>query len=369
MIYFLVNNTYHLELDLRLAEELTDKGLGLIQVPLALGPIVKHSMFNRVLCFENVKFASLTKFLRSPCAKVKIERKLDLLLQIEQSDILLVHSEIPSMNQLLIQKFYDKGAKVFLLEDGPATIVDNNWPIFETPLSNKIRTFFLRRIQGLRYSSILKIGDQNLPRMEDFIFEGIIVNYGDEINRDINLYTLRQKKEIFEIVFEKGALFLSQPLYKWYLSEDDYVNYIDEILHVSERFEPFYFKFHPSDSIKVKEAIENILVRKYSKIILIKEQETAEKLIMTYRVRYAISVNSTVLVNLVNKNITPIFLNQLFFREFPSVESESFSNFLGSFNCYSPNDYVEVRPGFKALRTDGMKRKTYSISEILNLER
>ena len=365
MIYFLINNNYHLELDLRLAKQLDNYNLGLIQVPYSLDVLVKHPLFDKVLSIENKNFSSFTRFFLHPLERIQIKKRINAILKIDQNDILLVHTEIPSINQYLIQKFYDRGAKVFLLEDGTATICDNNLPVLKAGFKNKIRTLFLNYVCGLKYTSILNLGGQSLPRMQDSIFNGVIVNYGNEFKREIKLYHLNKEKENFDISFDKGAIFFSQPLYFWSLSEEDYINYIDKILSISDSFSPFYFKFHPSEKEYVKTSIEKIINLKYSKIIIIKEHIIAEKIIDKHPVKYALSFSSTSLLNLIRKGVTPVFLNNLFYQYYPSPDGLSFSDFLTSFNCYSPKTLSEIRPGFKALNKEFVNKKSYSISEIL----
>jgi hypothetical protein len=364
MIYFLINNDYHLDLDLKLAKQLKNRELGLIQVPYSLTVIKESPFFSRILCFNYKLFISIKRLVIKPFEYCRIRKELMRNLKVNSEDILLVHTEIELFNHLIIQLFYENNARVFLIEDGTATISDNNLPLQKGRIVDKVKTFFLR-LNRLKYSSILNFGHQTLPRMKDHLFKGIIVNFGESINRNIPLYHLRKEIENIEISFSKGAIFFSQPLYMWFLTEEDYIYYINEVLTISNRFSPFFFKFHPSESRFVIDRITELINKNYSGIHIIEEKIIAEMIIYKYPVNYAITFNSTASLNLINKGIIPIYLNNIFTEKFPSNDGYSFSNFLLSIKCNSPKDLNEVKPGFIAFDRIENEKRTYSISEIL----
>lgn len=368
MIYFLVNNNYHLILDLHLAKQLSGHKLGLIQIPFLLDTLSENALFDKIICLEENEYGSIrnTFFHRRNIKKLK--KHIDNILKIEDTDILFVHTEIILLNQYIIQKFYNSNAKIFLLEDGTATMSDNNCEIQRTRMKEKIKTIFLRNIVGLKYTSIVSLGAQVLPRMEDYIFNGIIVNFGNRIKRNIPLYKLRQEQENLKIEYENGCIFFSQALYFWYLSEDEYIKFIEYFLfESSHKFTPFYFKFHPSEKESVKNRISLIIKDRFPNIKIIKEDLVAERLIYTYPVHYAITITSTAALNLINKNVIPIFMINIFNELYPTKDGIVFSNFLKSINCNSPKLISEVEPNFTAFSCKINEDSEYTLIEILNL--
>lgn len=367
MIYFLVNNNYHLVLDLYLAKQLNGHKLGLIQIPFLLDTISENALFEKIICIEQNGYGSIknTFFHRKKMKKLK--KHIDTILKIEDTDILLVHTEIILLNQYIIQKFYNSNAKIFLLEDGTATICDNNCEIQKTRIQDKVKTVLLKKIVGLKYTSIVNLGHQILPRMEDHIFNGVIVNFGDRMKRNIPLYKLKQERESLEIKYYNGCVFFSQALYFWYLTEDEYIKFIEYfLLESSHKFEPFYFKFHPSEKENVKNKISLIIKDKFSNIKIINEELIAERLIYTYPVHYAITITSTAALNLINKNVVPIFMIDIFNDLYPTKDGIVFSDFLKSINCNSPKLISEVAPNFIAFSHKTSDENTYTLKEILN---
>jgi hypothetical protein len=366
VIYFLVNNNYHIELDIRLASQLPGFDLGLIQVPYSLKIITQHNIFKKISCFNFKIHASILRFILHPFEITKIKKIVDNELVIRKDDILMVHTEIDLINQYIIQKFHETGAKVFLLEDGTATMCVYNLFPHRAPLKDRIKVIILKKIYKFRYTEINRYGIQILPVMKDHIFSGIIVNYGDSVLRDIPFYKLKQDKEPISVKFENGAIFFSQPLYLWYLKEDDYIDFLDDLLTVSEEFSPLFFKFHPSDNENVKAIVSKRICENYSRISVIQENDIAENIINKYPVRYAITINSTAALNLINRGIIPLFLNNIFNKKFPDPSFLSFSKFLDSIRCKSPETLAEIRPGFIAIQSDDNSVLTNTLIEIIN---
>lgn len=363
MIYFLINNNYHLDLDLKLAKQLTGHKLGLIQVPYSLNVIDKSNIFSEVFHFPERLYLSL----RHPFQILRIKRIVDNAINPSCNDILFVHAERDLLNQYIIQSFYKVKAKIYLLEDGTATICHYNMPIQKATLKNRLKCIILKKLFNFKYTKIGKYGAETLHTMDDSIFSGVIVNYGNSIRRNIPFYKLTAIKEPIAIHHEEGALFLSQALYLWYNTEKEYIKYVLHLLTISKNFTPFYFKFHPSESEYVKSAITKLITEKYSSITIITEDSIAEDLISKYSVKYAITFNSTSALNLINKGIIPIFLNTLLNKTFPHPIFDSFNQFLKSINYSSPQTLSEIKPGFLAFENTLQKEITKSIREILEL--
>jgi hypothetical protein len=367
MIYFLVNNNYHLDLDYKIARELHYKELGLIQIPYSLNIVNSNPFFSKIHCFNYKVDISIRNFLLDFGHLIKIHKKIDQELIVNRKDVLFVHTDIVLLNQYIISKFQKVGAKIFLLEDGTATMCIYNLTPKRPPFKERIKEFFLRNFYGYKNTSIVSFGAQILPMMKDHVFNGVIVNYGNSILRKIALYKLKLNEEQISNLNPRGAIFFSQPLYYWYLKDYEYISYLEELLKFSNNFDKFYFKFHPSEDKKVEEGIRKMILKKYSRISIIEENEIAENLIHSYPVKYAITFNSTAAMNLVSKGVIPIFLNGLLNSRFADKSFSSFDYFLKTIKCNCPLSEDEVKPGFVAFTSEEQNLSKKSINEILKL--
>jgi hypothetical protein len=68
---------------------------------------------------------------------------------INNSDILLVHTDMDILNQYIIQKFYQCGARVYLLEDGIATITQFNMKEDRAEWKDNLRCLLLNIFTNL----------------------------------------------------------------------------------------------------------------------------------------------------------------------------------------------------------------------------
>lgn len=366
MIYFLVNNNYHIHLDIQLAKQLPEFELGLIQIPYSLNTIEKSDSFHKIYYYPDRLVASIKDLLINPRKITSITKKADNELIPQKHDVLLVHTEMDLLNQHIIKKFYKAGSKVFLLEDGIATVCHYNMVSDKISFKENFRKFLLKYFYNFTYLKLQKYGVQTLPEMKDFIFKGVIVNHGDNIKRDIPLYKLRSVEEPIKFLDQNGVIFFSQPLYIWFLTEKEYVGYIDDLLSVASHFSIFYFKFHPSDNENVKKNIIKIIEDKYPNVVVLNENGIAENIIEKYPVKYAITFNSTAALNLINRGVVPIFINEMFSKLYPLDSSEAFGQFLKSINCHSPSNFDDIKPGFVAFSSDKKEQKKYSLIDIIN---
>lgn len=366
MIYFLVNNNYHVHLDMQLAKQLPEFELGLIQIPYSLTAIEESDLFHKIYYHPDRLVASLKNLLLNPKKIRSIIKKVDTELIPKNTDVLLVHTEMDLLNQHIIKKFYKAGSKIFLLEDGIATICHYNMVSGKISFKENFRKFLLKYFYSFDYLKFKKYGVQTLPEMNNFIFKGVILNHGNNIKRDIPLYKLKPFEEPIKFLDQNGVIFFSQPLYIWFLTEEEYVGYIDDLFSVASHFSTFYFKFHPSDSEDVKNKILKIVEKKHPNVIVLHENGIAESIIEKYPVKYAITFNSTAALNLINRGVVPIFINNMFSKLYPLDSSEAFGQFLKSINCHSPSDFNDIKPGFVAFSSDEKEQKKYSLIDIIN---
>lgn len=366
VIYFLINNNYHINLDMKLAKELVNYELGLIQVPYSLDVIKESDIFSNIYTYEERLIASFKNILFRPHKLKSIIRRVDKTLNPNETDILFVHTDMDVLNQYIIQKFYQSGARVFIVEDGIATITSFNMEKKSVEFKDNLRSFFLKYFYGFKYLKIVKYGVFTQPEMEDFVFNGVLVNYGDSIKRKIPLYKLISDQKQIKVLDENGTIFFNQPLYLFYLPENEFITYIEGLLIISSNFSPFYFKFHPSDSESFKFTMIKLINEKFKNIIIITEDCIAEEIVFKYPVRYVITISSTSAFNLMNSGIIPIFINDMLNKLYPNDNFTAFGQFLKSINCYSPKEINEIKPGFCAFSNVKKDKKRYSIIDIIN---
>lgn len=366
MIYFLINNNYHLHFDMNLAKQLPDFELGLIQIPYSLDVIEESDLFGKIYNYPDRLVASIKSLLLNPKKINGIIKKVDNELIPQNNDVLLVHTEMDFLNQHIIKKFYKAGSKIFLLEDGTATVCHCNMISGKIGVKDNFRKIVLKYFYGFDYLKFKKYGVQTLPEMENFIFKGVILNHGDNIKRDIPLYKLKPVEQPIEFLDQNGVIFFSQAMYLWFLTEEEYTVYIDNLLSVASCFSTFYFKFHPSDKEDVKNKIIKIIEKKHPKVIVLYEKDIAENIIEKYPVKYAITFNSTSALNLINRGVVPIFINDMFSKIYPDDAFKAFGQFLKSINYNSPSDLNDIKPGFLAFSSDEKKQKKYSLIDIIN---
>lgn len=366
MIYFLINNNYHLHLDMKLAKQLSNFDLGLIQIPYSLNVIDDSDLFQKTYYYPDRLIASLKNLLLNPNNIRTILKKVDRGLIPQNDDVLLVHTEMDLLNQHVIKKFYKAGSKIFLLEDGAATVSHFNMVTGKVSFVDNFRKFLLKYFYGFNYLEFKKYGVETLPEMKNFIFKGVILNHGDSIERDIPLYKLKPVEEPIKFLDQNGVIFFSQAMYIWFLTEEKYVSFIDSLLSVASNFSAFYFKFHPSENENVKNKIIEIIDKKYSNVIVLYEKDIAENIIEKYPVKYTITFNSTAALNLINRGVVPIFINNIFSKLYPDDSSKAFGQFLKSINCQSPSDLKDIKPGFVAFSNNEKEQRKYSLIDIIN---
>lgn len=363
MIYFLINNNYHLIMDIKLAEQLTDFELGLIQIPYSLNEINNSDIFSKIFHFRE----KISLSLRHPLRIFAIQKSFDNEIKPNCNDILLVHTDIDLLNQYIIQRFFEARSRVYLLEDGTATMSTYNLIAKKASLRNRFKSKILKYLYNYKFTSIVIYGMETLPIIDDRLFTGVIVNIGNKIMRNIPLYKLAPIKNFIKILYENGAIFFHQPFYNVPSTEDEYLLYLRNILDVSKKFTPFYFKFHPSEKDTMKLSISKLIIENYPNIKIITEEDIAENIIYKYPVRYAITYNSTAAMNLINNGIVPIFLNNLLCEKFPNNHFNGFPVFLKSVNWHIPASLAEVEPGFCTFQeTIEENTNTHSILDILN---
>ena len=105
MIYFLVNNNYHLHLDMKLVKQLSNFELSLIQIPYSLNIIKESDVFSNIYTYEERLITSLKNIFLRPNNLKNILRRVDETLFPDGADILFVNTDMDILNQYIIQKW------------------------------------------------------------------------------------------------------------------------------------------------------------------------------------------------------------------------------------------------------------------------
>jgi hypothetical protein len=362
VIYFLINNNYHLDFDNPLIQELKDYQIGLILIPFRFDKNQNNlDVFSEIHEYENnvnlsfFNFFSIKRFLNKIKNKIKVNAE----------DILFVHTDMVLLNQFFIYKFYNSGAKIFLLEDGTASICDFNIIPQRAKIKSRLKCLVLKYFLGFKNTNVKKYGAQDLFRIDDFYFKMMLLKYGNLTLREIPIRQLCLPGPKLDIMFPDGAIFFNSPFYLIYTNEDIYIEYLKDILFFSDRFNPFFFTFHPFDTPFFKDKIKDLFKDNFKNIQILPDG-IAEKIIKDYTTKFSISINSTASYNLMERGITPIFLNNLFLNHFSDPSFEQFKALLYSIGYVSPKSLDEVSPSFSPLENVDLTNKNrISIKQVL----
>lgn len=310
MLYLLVNNNYHLYDFDTWKNEFKDQEIFLIQVPHHLNTIYYDHEFYNCVSFKPF-FTGIISLLSYSKIK-KLHAEIDKVIFPTSEDILLVYTEYEVLNQYIIQKFKGVNAKIWLLEDGLATMALFNGIFKRIKWKHHIMKWIFRYIYGYKYLEILYDGKNIFPIMTGKIFEGVCVSLGISIKRKLKLYQYRRQYELIEGLNGRCAIFLNEDIYKFYCKFDEYLKFLLMTLNaISHNFDIVYFKFHPRESNNYRSLISGEINR-FSNIIIIEENQIIERVINNYRPKYAISFLSGSIINLLFRGLQPIYVYHLF---------------------------------------------------------
>lgn len=372
MIYFLINNTFHLYEVNILCKELANHELGLIQVPYSLTPIVKHDQIKKIYTFERLSFLheyfqnwpeSFFSSLSSNKTKIKITKNN---LNPRKEDVLFVFTETELLNQIIIDYYFKKKAKIYLIEDGMASALYYNMK--SGPLSKKSTLFkwvvrILYRIKG--YHPFVTKG-YYYPMMSDSYFSGACFFYSSSIIRNIKTFTLNKNLEKIKNINFNTAIFLNEPIYRFYTDTNSYLINLEEILSaLNSNFSKIHFKFHPDDKHD-ENLIFNIktIINKFSNILVLETNKIIEDIVVDFNIGYAVSYFSSALRNLSFYGIEPVYIYHLinFFNDVPTAKQITL--YLNTLNYNFPKSFNDIKPGYQSGLLDQIN-KGISIKELI----
>jgi hypothetical protein len=247
MIYFLVNNNYHMIDVYEHCANIKDYEKSLIQIPHTLECIDEDENFRNIYTFKSL-LNGIKSFFHFFKIK-KIEKQIKFDLQINKFDILFVYTEYEVLNQYIMNLFKNAGAKVFVLNEGLATYVTycaRNESKFT--LKERVQLIYFKYILKYKFVEFLKYNNMLFPQINELFINGVLLYLDVKIDRNIQKYVI-EKSSNFLSLNKNKAIFLNEKMYDHYCSITEHIGMLENCLMiVSNKFETVYFKFHPRET-------------------------------------------------------------------------------------------------------------------------
>jgi len=311
MIYFLVNNNYHLIDALSQVENLNSDEVSLITVNHTLDITKEHEkIFTEIFTFnkaieKSVDYINIRKSIKN---KKAIKNGLN---SINHHDVIFFYAELELQNHYIVELFKTRGAQVFLIEEGLATYITffSEEKIKKYKTKALIKEILIRYVLLYKNSRVRKNVDFDIVTIRDQLIDGALF-FGDVKNnqREIKTYTIEKNCLILDKTEEAAVIFLNQDIYAIYVSFDEYLYVLNDILcNLANNFKKVYFKFHPRENEEIRSKIkENI--KSIDSISFIKSNHPIENDIEKLSIKNACSFMSNSLLNLSHQGINPIFV-------------------------------------------------------------
>ncbi|AXE35835.1 polysialyltransferase family glycosyltransferase [Chromobacterium phragmitis] len=312
MLYVLINNDYQLHALRRhgISKLAGGAGATLIAVPHALSMSSDMADFQTIHRFDTPQGRmGLLRMLRRYRA---LGRDVADELSPNPDDTLLFFTEVEWLNQIIVQHFRGRGARVVMLEDGGfATYLPMSVPDSE-PLSMRercIQAAFRRVVPGLRRSRLFKVNGQVFPRLPDDAMDMIALYRDVPLCRGVPTRSvLRPARKRCEI---RGGsvVFLNERMYDHYQTADAYIAGLRRLMRMlTDGYETVHFKFHPREPQEWKARIGELLAREFPAVGVIDRPGTIEEMILDYRPEALASYFSAGLLSIEHEGIEPLYL-------------------------------------------------------------
>lgn len=314
MIYFLVNNSYHL-ID---ATEHVKQGLkaSLIVVP---HKIVheESGLFQSIIEVNSPYTGTLSRTIRGVAIQAfssyQARKRIKKYLSINPTDALVCYTEHEPLNQFIVRFFKKSLAQTYLMDDGVASYVNNQSKKSEQLTLKEIFSQSVTRATlAACYFQYFKIENELYPRMDDQYFDGLLYYSPVSVRRQIpRIIVSRPQAKVFSA--DDSLVYLSQPLYQLKNIDIDWLfkNTCKILTQLAKKFPKVLFKYHPRDDQEWRRRIEGFLLDSSIAVELLMEDGPVESLLERYQFRFAASLNSTALFQLAAYGVEPIFLYHL----------------------------------------------------------
>ena len=314
MLYVLVNNDYQLQALGRHGIASHDGGAGitLITVPHALSATIAENRFAAVHRFDTP--LGRTRMPLTLWRYASRAREVAATLRPGPGDTLLFFTEAEWLNQIVVQHFHARGARVVMLEDGGfATYIPMSMAASE-PLTWRERCIqaAYRLVPGLARSRLFKVNGHLFPRLPDDAIDAIALYQDVPLHRDVAIRRVRRPARKTCELRPGSVLFLNERMYDHYQGAEVYLAGLRHLMRtLVTGFDAVQFKFHPREPQDWKHRIGELLAREFPAIEIIDRPGTIEEMILDYRPEVLASYFSAGLLSIEYQGIEPLYLYPL----------------------------------------------------------
>lgn len=172
-------------------------------------------------------------------------------------------------------------------------------------LVERLRTYLIKYVCGLKNTYVVDFGDDKHLRVKDALFNKIVVSWGNKTLRNIPVLNIGMGI-ISHQAANSGAIFLINQCICFLYRRRVFTFYLTNI-EFTHSIYCFYFKFHPQDTDSMKSSIRLLIETRFSFVKIIEDEEPAELIVVKYPIKYSISYTSTCTLNHIVQGIIPIF--------------------------------------------------------------
>lgn len=312
MIYYVINNDFHIENVQNHIQVTGIKDCTIIRIPYSLKNDCKNLSKN-IITIET-PFRERKKFWNPKyfyAAKARIDK-----IPFKEEDLIIFLTEYDPLNQYIVYKSKEKGATIYLLEEGISFYAiylhDNK---LTKNIKYLIKLFYLRYIIGFHFFRYVDVGGKVFSQMQDQYIDSLLLYFDIPSSRRITIKILADSIKKYSDLDRDSVVFLSQPLYDSYFSIDCYLDAVtSELRCLEKKYLKVYFKFHPRDTLLFKESIQKI----FSENIIFIDNQTLEDFFLEHKPSTAFSFFSDALFKLKQKGVKVRFL----YKNIPELASE-----------------------------------------------
>ena len=280
MIYFIVNNDFHVDHIEYYTKQLNHEDMTIIRIPYALNKDCLNITENVMTFHTPFRRTGLIKRIYS---SYRIKKRIKKTLIFNEKDKIVLLTEYDPLTQYIVYLAKEKRAITILLQEGISTYCTNvlaNKSKFS--LWEKMKLITFKKLYGFSYFKQVKYGARIFPQMDDVYIDKIILYFNMRSDRDIEKIVLNSPYERLENLDARVALFLNQPIYGLYLSQEKYFDILNsEILEILNNFKKVIFKFHPHDQEDIKKKIRLLFIEK--NIVFSEGHLTLEETMKNYK--------------------------------------------------------------------------------------
>ena len=251
MIYYVINNDFHIENVQNHIQVTGIKDCTIIRIPYSLKNDCKNLSKN-IITIET-PFRERNKFW-NPFNFYKAKRDINKI-SFTKNDKVVFLTEYDPLNQYIVFLAKNQGATIHLLEEGISfyaiCLHDNK---LTKSIKYLLKLFYLRYFIGFHFFKYVEVGSKVFSQMNDEFIDKILLYFESESSRNIEVEIISNKTPLYDNLDPNRVVFLSQPLYDSYISLDCYLHAVTtELMVLEKKYLKVYFKFHPRDNSLFKE--------------------------------------------------------------------------------------------------------------------